>query len=329
MLALAASRAAASGMDAADIADLKQRIGRMYDRAGSRTRYFDASPPRGAAIDMVTQASRRALADAGTTAADVDLIIYCSVSRGWLEPSTAAAVQAAIGAGNASCFDVLEACAGWMRAVEIADAMMQGGRYRNALVVGVEEGLQEAIMPTAPGSRIRDEHIAGYTVGAAASAMLIEPDPSRPIEVDIRSNGEFHTLCMIPLPSVAAFVPDDGSDLPIPGRFLSHSEKLFARAGQGLVRFMRPRLSPADREAIALFILHGASANAGEALRRLMHIPQSKWLCSHAEFGNTVAMSMPVALDFAIGAGRIERGDRICFLVASAGLSYGYGMLTY
>lgn len=329
MLRLIGDRAAARGVGEQDREELKSRIAGMFDRAGSRERHFDGNPRRGAAIDMVRRASQRALADAGREAEDVDLLIYCSVSRGWLEPSSAAAVQAAIGAHNASCFDVLEACAGWMRAVEIGDSLMRTGRYRNALVVGVEEGLQDAIMPASLEAGGSEHHLAGYTVGAAASAMLLEADPLLPVEIEIRSRGELHDLCMIPLPGVGAFLPDDGRELPIVGRFLSHSERLFAKVGRALVQMMRVRLTKADRDELALFILHAASANAGESLRKLLHIPENKWLCAHAEFGNTVAMSMPVALDLAIKTGRVKRGDRICFLVASAGISFGYGMLTY
>jgi 3-oxoacyl-(acyl-carrier-protein) synthase III len=329
MLGVVARRAQAAGMSAAEQDDLRNRIGRMFDRAGSRQRFINAELRRGSAIDMVKRAGTEAIAAAGKRPEDIDLIIYCSVSRGWLEPSTAAAVQAALGATNASCFDVVEACAGWMRAVEVAVSLMAGGRYANALVVGVEDGLQDIIMPVVKGTRIADENLAGFTVGSAATATLLEPDDTQPVEIEIRSKGTLHDICMLPLASAAAFLPDDGRELPVADMFLSHSEPLFSNAIQLMVEAARPRLATLDMETVALFIPHAASTKAAEVLRKLLRVPEEKWLCPHGEFGNTVAMAMPVALDFAIRTGRVKRGDRIFFVVAGAGISYGYGLVTY
>lgn len=329
MLDLVARRAAAAGMSSAEQEDLRSRIARMFERAGSRERFINAEFRRGSAIDMIKRAGTEAITAAGKRAEDIDLIIYCSVSRGWLEPSTAAAVQAALGATNASCFDVVEACAGWMRAVEVAGSLMASGRYRNALVVGVEDGLQDIIMPVVKGTRVAEENLAGFTVGSAATATFLEPDDTQPVEIEIRSKGTLHDICMLPLSSAAAFLPDDGREVPVAGMFLSYSEPLFSNAIQLMVEATRPWLATLDMTSVALFIPHAASQKAAEVLRKLLHIPEEKWLCPHGEFGNTVAMSMPVALDFAVRTGRVKRGDRICFLVAGAGISFGYGMLTY
>ncbi len=326
-LSLLDDRVSADGMADGARAEVAERVRGIFERAGTRERFMLYPPQPGYAAELLQRAAQAALDKAGRDAAEVELIIYCSVARGWMEPSTAAAAQAMIGARNASCFDVMEACAGWMRAVEVAEALMRSGRYRNALVLGVEAGMQDTILPRGGETAVADEHLAGFTLGEAATAMLLEPDDAPPPEIVLRSDGELYDVCMIPLPAVAAFLPEGTGALPQAGRFLSHADRLFTRVITALVGVMRPRLA-AGQDDIDLFILHAASSRAGEVVRRALDIPPGKWLCPHDVFGNTVSMSMPVALDHALQTGRAKRGDRVCFLVGSAGISYGYGILT-
>ncbi|TMJ30768.1 MAG: hypothetical protein E6G96_08345, partial [Alphaproteobacteria bacterium] len=114
----------------------------VLKRCGSGERYLDLDGARGRAMMLIERAARSALAESDVSASAIDLIIYYGVARGWLEPSTAAAIQHVIGATRASCFDVLEACAGWARALEVADGLMRTGRYRTALLLGVEAGME-------------------------------------------------------------------------------------------------------------------------------------------------------------------------------------------
>jgi 3-oxoacyl-[acyl-carrier-protein] synthase III len=318
---------AETGMADGERSHAIERLARIYDKAGSSHRRMEPTPHRGHSMDLLRHAALQALAEASRMPEDVDLIIYCSVARGWMEPSSAAAAQAAIGAVNASCFDVLEACAGWMRAVEIADALMRSGRYGNALIVGVEAGMREVAIPRAGGFHLHDEHLAAFTIGESATAMLVEHDEAPPPEIDIRSDGRLHEVCMIPLPMAESFLLSEGPS-PDPIRFVSHSERLFPAVMTPLIPLMRKRLAAPDAASIALFIPHAASGKASEAVRKALGIPAEKFLCGHARFGNTVSMAMPTVLDFARRSGRIKPGDRVCFLVASAGISYGYGILT-
>ncbi len=306
---------------------LGKRLRKLFGRAGTRERFLHYPPEPGYAAALLQDAARRALAESGLGADQVELVIYCSVARGWLEPSSAAAAQEMIGARRASCFDVLEACAGWMRAVEVADSLLRTGRYRNAIILGVEAGLQDSLLPPDSETDFGDEHLAGFTLGEAATAMVVEADITPPPEIVLRSDGSLLNVCMLPLPAVAAFTPA-GEAAPEPGRFLSHAERLFTRVGQELYGVMKERLARHGPDEFDLFILHAASDRAGEVMRRALGIPVAKWLCTHAEFGNNVSMSMPVALDHAFRSGRARHGDRVCFLVGSAGITYGYGVLT-
>src|SRR5947207_12972588 len=113
---------------------LRAKVRDVLKRCGSGERYLDLDGARGRAMILIEKAARSALAESDVAASAIDLIIYYGVARGWLEPSTAAAIQHVIGANRASCFEVLAACAGWARALEVADGLIRTGPCRDALL---------------------------------------------------------------------------------------------------------------------------------------------------------------------------------------------------
>ena len=94
-----------------------------FKRSGAVTRYHRARSER--AFDLGMVAAERALASADVEAEEIDLLIYVGVGRGFLEPANANAFQAALGLSNATCFDILDACASWLRAVDVYGRVSQ------------------------------------------------------------------------------------------------------------------------------------------------------------------------------------------------------------
>lgn len=303
--------------------DIRQTL----DRCGTRTRFYGWARP-GYALDLVREASEQALAEANVSASEIDFIIYCSVARGWLEPSTAAAIQHAIGAEHASCFDIIEACAAWMRAMQTANAFLKTGVYKRGLLVGVEAGMRSySIERELENATATD--LASFTVGEGATATVVEAGATDDFACEIRSLGQYHDLCMLPLQNVEYFLPRDKPGAMTPNRFYVRSDKLFFQSMTELVDMLRPRLRTIGLDTIDLFILHAASSRAGHVVRRTLDIPESKWFCPHDRFANTAAMSIPLALATAVREGRLSRGDRLSILIAAGGISIGYGMFTY
>jgi 3-oxoacyl-[acyl-carrier-protein] synthase III len=188
---------------------LLAKIREVAERCGSRERFLDLDGARGHAMALMETAARSALAESDVSASVIDLIIYYGVARGWLEPSTAAAVQHVIGANRASCFDVLEACAGWPRALEIADALMRAGRYRNALLIGVEAGMRSFGPLARPIDQIDSSNLASFTMGEAAAATVLMADQANSVRADLRSLGDNYHLCMVTLDNIEPFLPLD------------------------------------------------------------------------------------------------------------------------
>jgi len=109
----------------------------ITERTGIRQRHL--AEPGTRTSSLATEAARRALADAGVSADEVDLIIVATSTPDYLLPSTACLVQAALGAhAGGAAFDVQAACSGFAYALTTADSFVRAGRARCALVIGAE-----------------------------------------------------------------------------------------------------------------------------------------------------------------------------------------------
>ncbi|MDQ8031867.1 MAG: beta-ketoacyl-ACP synthase 3, partial [Bordetella sp.] len=143
----------------------------IVERTGIRQRHI---AERGVTTSqLATEAARRALADAGIEAADLDLIIVATSTPDFVFPSTACLVQANLGAKGGAAFDVQAVCSGFVYALTTADSFVRAGRARNALVIGAEVF-----------SRILDWNDRGTCVlfgdGAGAVVLEAQDQPGEP-----------------------------------------------------------------------------------------------------------------------------------------------------
>ncbi|MEM6831519.1 MAG: hypothetical protein AAF551_13495, partial [Bacteroidota bacterium] len=103
---------------------------------GIRNRYWLSG--KESHIDLVSDAVDKALAEASMSKDEIDLIIYSSVFRQFIEPGESFFIAKALGFKNVECFDVLEACNSFVRASNISQAYLNAGQYDNILVITAE-----------------------------------------------------------------------------------------------------------------------------------------------------------------------------------------------
>ena len=107
----------------------------LLEGSGAKAkRWIDGEKP----IDLIENAARRALAEAQCTAKDIDLLIYTGIGRGFLEPGQSYLVADALGMSTVECFDVVDACMSWTRALNIAEAFFNRNQYKKILVINGE-----------------------------------------------------------------------------------------------------------------------------------------------------------------------------------------------
>jgi 3-oxoacyl-[acyl-carrier-protein] synthase III len=318
-----AGRAAAGAVDA-----LVSRTRAFLAAAGTEVRYCTGAHEK--PIDLAARTVAHALERAGIAAGDVDFLVYAGVMRGWLEPSTASAVQAAAGLRRATSFDVLDACAGWLRALELARGLLQGGQYRCGVIVNAECGTYRAGLHAAETASLEELEwrLAGYTLGEAATATVVHaaPPEAEPY-VRFRTLPEHHRLCMVPLPWTAEFLEAPIEPPPAPLRFFADSRTLLRVAVRAVIDGFRAdeRLG---KETYDVCFGHAASAKVERIIAQQLGFSEI-YYSIHARYGNTASASIPLAMSLAEAEGRLRRGHRVLVAVGASGLSVGFGVFTF
>lgn len=298
-----------------------------FKRSGAVTRYHRARSERAFELGLV--AAERALASAEVEAEEIDLLIYVGVGRGFLEPANANVFQAALRLSNATCFDILDACASWLRAVDVARHFLRVGTYRRVMILNCEFNFKEYIRWDFGSVEDLSFLWPGFSVGEAATATILEQgsDPDDYYAV-FKNWGSQHQLCQIPLYNASEFAPDGDFRANPPLRFFARALELSRFATTQLEDFYRAdeRLSGAVHDVV---FGHSTSVPDVRRVLKRLNIEPSTYVDIFPRYGNTVSASVPLAISLASQDGRLHRGQRVLLLVPSAGVSIGFCQFTY
>ena len=312
-----------------DGARLERAMRGFFQRAGSRTRFHRAPGER--ALDFGLDAARRALAAAQARPEDIDLLIYVGVGRGFLEPATANVFQAMLGLHRATCFDVLDACASWLRGVDVARHMIRGGAAKLVMILNCEFNFEEYIRWDVRTPADLERLGAGFTIGEAATATILsDDDPDDDYRAAFRTCGEHYPLCQIPLPHAAQFVPlsEGANGAAQPLRFFAHARGLHVAALEQIESLFRsdPRWAA---ECPDHLFGHATSVPASREVLVRLRLDPARHVDLFPMFGNTVSAAVPLAISLAIEDGRLHRGQSAMIVMGSAGLTTALCRLRY
>jgi 3-oxoacyl-[acyl-carrier-protein] synthase III len=299
----------------------------QLERAGAAERYHrqDGESARQFGI----AAGSRALERAALSPESIDLLIYAGVGRGFVEPATANIFQHALGLSNATCFDILDACASWLRAVDVARCLLQTGRYRYAMILNCEFNFQE-YEPSAIASRREMENLwAGYTVGEAATATIIALGPGDgSYHASFRNLGQHVSLCEIPLPHAHQFQNGGGQADRSAMRFYSQPNPLAAHA----VRQLHTQFWTDERFCRCQYDIvfgHSASLPVSRSVGEKLKLAHALHYELFPRFGNTVSAALPLAMSLAQDEGRLRRGQRVLLVMGGAGITTALGTFIF
>ncbi|MFE0188077.1 3-oxoacyl-[acyl-carrier-protein] synthase III C-terminal domain-containing protein [Streptomyces sp. NPDC058989] len=292
-----------------------------FESAGTRVRFHRADGET--ATGLAVEAGERALAAARLNPCDVDLVLYAGIGRGTLEPATATIYQDLLGMRRATAFDVLDACAGWVRALHLAHVFLATGSHRNIMIVNAEFGGRESHRHAL---RSLDEFAHWHpsvTIGEAATATIVTADGAQDhFSADFRTWGDKRDLCFVPLDNFADYfgkgVDVDGGVTPM--RFVSFGLRLMEFGTRKLIEHYRD--SP-QFEAFRPDLVFGHSASDGLSRHVLdaCGIDHGIFRFGHHQYANTASASIPLALSKAVKGGALRDGHRVLLLVASAGVT--------
>lgn len=276
-------------------------------------------------IDLISSAFEQALAEAKCDKNEIDLIIYTGVGRGFLEPSGAYHVAGSLGLKKAECFDILDACMSWSRALSLVYALFRTGQYNRALIVNAEFNLSSgnAIFPSVfrlPSVEAIQWSFPAYTLGEAATATIVSCDPEREWEFHFKSRPDLADLCNIPLFGYKGYCkPSDRIGLNGIQKFTSFGADLHRLGFEEIINVFKCLKAPVEK--IRAIFPHASSKKDWDNFGEALSIKDLIWHI-YPTCGNVVSASVPVGITSAIDAGKIKRGDRIVGWVGSAGMSF-------
>ena len=270
------------------------------------------------ASDAATLAGRKALDDAGIGAGQLGLLVNTSVSRDYLEPSTASIVCGNLGVSdNCQTFDVANACLAFINGMDIAARMLVRGEIDYALVVDGETAnlaykmtLERMQSPDVTEEQFRSE-LATLTLGCGAAAMVMSrsdltPDAPRYKGGVTKAATQWNTLCRGNLDRMVT----DTRMLLIEGLKLANLTFVAAKQALGWVV-----------DELDEFVIHQVSQVHTQAFIKAFGIDPKKELTIFAEHGNIGPASVPIVLSKLKELGRLKKGDRIALLGIGSGLN--------
>ncbi len=284
----------------------------IVERTGIRQRHIaDADVT---ASDLGTMAARQAMESASVTAEEVDAIIVATATPDSAFPATAVRIQQKLGVTRGFAFDLAAACAGFIYALGVADAMIRTGQARCVLVIGTEVY-----------SRILDWCDRGTCVlfGDGAGAVVLRADAGRGTTSDrgilsthLHADGRHGDIL---------HVEGGAGSTGGPGLLRMAGREVFRHAVQKLAGVVDEALAAngLGHGDVNWLVPHQANIRIIEAVGKKLNLPPEQVVVTVDRHANTSAASIPLALNEAWRDGRIRPGDLVLMEAIGGGLTWG------
>jgi 3-oxoacyl-[acyl-carrier-protein] synthase-3 len=290
----------------------------IAQRTGIRQRHIAAEGEF--TSHLAIKASQRALAKAGLKAADLDMVMVATATPDETFPATATRVQAELGMSRGAAFDVQAVCAGFIYGLAVADSMIRTGLASTALVVGAETF-----------SRILDWHDRATCVlfGDGAGAVVLKGEQGQGTAADrgvlanvLHSDGRQHDIL---------YVDGGPSSTRTTGLLRMEGKEVFKHAVVNMAAVVGEVLGKAGLKAadIDWLVPHQANKRIIDGTGRKLGLLPERVVITVDRHANTSAASIPLALDVAVGDGRIKKGDLLLLEAIGGGLSWGASLLRW
>ncbi len=306
-------------------------VRRMLRASGSDTRLW--RDEKESSLSMTVKACKKALAGLPSDDNKVDRLISASVFRELVEPAGANLIAHALGLDDVRCFDLIEACDGWMAATELADMYIKSGRYRRVMVVNGEFvmtpgfGIYPDLFRLSSPKEL-EWRFPAFTLGEAAAVTIFGHDTDDPPwKFTNTTRNDYCDLCSITQrwhgvhPVLSSRVAKDG-----PGLFTSYGVDLrhygFPLAVE---EFKKSGVKSTDINA---FFTHSSSKKDWSEVAEVVGLSHV-FHDIYEKYGNVVSAAVPTAMALAVEDGTLKRGDRVLALVASAGMSFSTAAFTF
>jgi 3-oxoacyl-[acyl-carrier-protein] synthase III len=286
----------------------------IVQRTGIRERRIAGSHESTATL--ASHAATRALQAAGLEPKHVDLIIVGTITPEMAFPSTACFVAASLGLDSTPAFDLTAACSGFIYTLDTASAFVKSGKYKNVLAIGAETL-----------SRVTDYKDRGSCIlfGDGAGAVVVQRSSEAKrglLYSSLYADGHgWEMLYCMP-----------GSKHPINESMVAGRQQFMKINGRDVYKFAVKRFHELIEDAmrkcelsadqVKLIVPHQVNQRIIDSAMERLNLPAEKAFVNIDRYGNTSAASIPIALDEAVRAGKLSKGDIVIFVAFGAGLTW-------
>jgi 3-oxoacyl-[acyl-carrier-protein] synthase III len=315
----------------------------IQERTGIKERRF-ADRTSETTTTMGVEAAKIAMQRAGVTAADIDFIVFATLSPDYYFPGCGVLVQRALGMKEVGALDVRNQCSGFIYALSVADQFIKTGMYKNILVIGSEKHSFGLDMST------RGRNVS-VIFGDGAGAVVLQPTHEEErglLSTHLHSDGsEAEVLAMYNPGTHANHWKEGLADFDEAGvaqMFMSHAmvekEQLFPNMdGQtvfkkAVVKFPEVIMEALDTNGyqpsdLKIMIPHQANLRISQFVQQKLGLKEEQVYNNIQRYGNTTAASVPIALCEAWQEGKIEKGDLVCLAAFGSGFTWASALLKW
>ena len=279
----------------------------IASRTGIRARHI-ADEEEDSVANLAAKAGQKAIAAAGLTPQDIDLIILSTSTSDDLF-GTAGRVQNLLGAERAVAFDLVAACSGFVFGLVTASQYIRTGVYKNVLLIGAD-----VLSRWVDWQDRRTCILFGDGAGAVVLQASSQDQPNNLLGFEMRSDGKGNNLLNINYLRNNTFEP-----------ITMNGQEVYRFAVRRVPEVIEKSLHYAHLEVHDLdwLILHQANQRIIDAVVNRFGIDPAKAVSNMGKYGNTSAASIPIALDEWVQAGKIQPNHLIAIAGFGAGLSWG------
>jgi len=294
----------------------------IMSRTGIRERHVVGEGESVATIAI--EAGKRAMADAGVSPEEVELMVLATATVEQPIPSTAAIIQPALGVKNATCFDIAAACSGFLYAMHVARQFIITGEVKTALVIGAETL-----------SRYTDytDRTTCVLFGDGAGAVVLQPAPAGEgiLRSALHTDGTYADFIQMP-GGGSKYPPSVQEHLDNRLHFIKmRGNETFKVAVRSITEVCQEVLTGAGVtiDQVSLFIPHQANLRIVAAVGERLGLAPEKVYLNLERVGNTSSASIPLAMGEAVDRGVLKRGDLVLLGAFGGGLTWAATLLKW
>jgi len=264
---------------------------------------------------LALKSAEKAIADAGISANDIDLIITCTTTPDNSFPSVATKLQGYLGLANIPSFDLQAVCAGFVYGLQVANSLISSGKYKTVLLIGAEK------MTSLLDWKDRATCVL-FGDGAGSVILQCSSDDSGLIDSNIFSSGTDYEILY-----TSGGVSMNGTS----GKIIMQGQKLFRHAIEKMQQSIEELLHANQFSVsdIDYFIPHQANIRIINKLAESLNLPEHKVAKTVEKHANCSAASIPLALSTLKASGKIKKGDILLFSAIGAGLTWGSALIRW